>query len=153
MTTTSETAGMTGPRKAAILLTLLGEEAAAAIIKNLSEEDQHRVAEEVCRLGPVPVEVNLSVCEEYRRITTGGMEDLTHGGQRLARRFLVKAFGEAEADEIPQKLKQIQENLNPREALQRADPQETGSVSRKVSCRRQSLWSWVSLEIGKHLLS
>lgn len=123
MTTTSETAGMTGPRKAAILLTLLGEEAAAAIIKNLSEEDQHRVAEEVCRLGPVPVEVNLSVCEEYRRITTGGMEDLTHGGQRLARRFLVKAFGEAEADEILQKLSKSRE-LNPREALQRADPQK-----------------------------
>ncbi len=123
MTTATDTGGMTGARKAAILLTLLGEEPAAAIIKNLTEDEQQRVAEEVCKLGPVPVEVNLSVCEEYRRITTGGMEDFIRGGQRLARRFLVKAFGEVEADEILQKMSKSRE-MNPREALQRADPQK-----------------------------
>ncbi len=127
MATVSEVAGMSGARKAAILLTMLGEEAAATIIRNLSEEDQHRVAEEVCKLGAVPHDVNLRVCEEYKLIMTGGIEDSIHGGKPLARRFLIKAFGEAEAEEILQRLSKSRE-LNPKEALQRADPQKLARV-------------------------
>ena len=115
-------AGMSGARKAAILLTYIGEEPAATVFRNLSEEELQKVADEVANLGNVPAEISVEVFEEYRRATTGDAL-LPGGGQQLARRLLVKALGEADADIIMQKLNKARE-LNPREALQRSDPQK-----------------------------
>lgn len=122
MASTTNKQALSGTRKAAILLTYLGEEAAATIFRHLSEEDLQRVADEVANLGAVPSEVSLQVFEEYRRITVG-QEFTIGGGQQLTRRLLVKAFGEEDADIIMQKLSKAKE-LNPREALQRSDPQK-----------------------------
>jgi flagellar motor switch protein FliG len=113
---------MSGARKAAILLTYIGEEPAASVFRNLSEDELQKVADEVANLGNVPAEISVEVFEEYRRITTGE-EILSGGGQQLARRLLVKALGEADAELIMQKLNKARE-LNPREALQRSDPQK-----------------------------
>ena len=46
---------MSGARKAAILLTVLGEDTAATVFRNLDEKDLQRVADEVAGLGTVPV--------------------------------------------------------------------------------------------------
>lgn len=113
---------LTGARKAAILLTYLGEEAAATIFRHLNEEDLQRVADEVANLGAVSPEISVQVFEEYRRATLG-QEYTVAGGQQLTRRLLVKAFGEEDAEVIMQKLSRAKE-LNPREALQRSDPQK-----------------------------
>jgi flagellar motor switch protein FliG len=117
-----ETASLSGVRKAAILLTLLGEEPAATIFRNLSEDDLQRVADEVASLGPIPTELSLQVFEEYQQMTTS-QDELMRGGLQLARKLLVKAFGEADADSILQRVTKARE-LNPREALMRADPQK-----------------------------
>jgi len=122
MAQTNSLAGISGPRKAAILLTYLGEDSAAAIFRHLGEEDLQRVADEVANLGTVPIELSIQVFEEYRRLTSGE-DELMSGGQQLLRRVLVKALGEADADGIMQKLTKSRE-MNPREALQRADPQK-----------------------------
>lgn len=122
MGTANTQPALTGARKAAILLTYLGEEPAATIFRNLNEEDLQRVAEEVANLGSVPVELSVQVFEEYRRITLGQECTMT-GGQQLTRRLLVKAFGEEDADAMMQKLSRAKE-MNPREALQRSDPQK-----------------------------
>lgn len=113
---------LTGARKAAILLTYLGEESAATIFRNLNEEDLQRVADEVANLGAVPPELSVQVFEEYRRITLG-QEYTMSGGQQLTRRLLIKAFGEEDAEAMMQKLSRAKE-MNPREALQRSDPQK-----------------------------
>ena len=42
---------LNGVRKAAILLSVLGEDAAATILRNLPDEDLQRVTEEVANLG------------------------------------------------------------------------------------------------------
>ena len=55
-----------GAQKAAILLSLLGEDEAAPILRNLSEDDLERVTEEVANLEPVPIEVTMQVLEEYQ---------------------------------------------------------------------------------------
>lgn len=83
---------MTGARKAAILLSLLGEDAAAPLLQKLSDEDLERVTEEVTNLGQVPFEATLQVLEEYQHMMTA-QEFIAVGGQDVAVRLLVKAVG------------------------------------------------------------
>jgi flagellar motor switch protein FliG len=111
---------LSGARKAAILLTVLGEDTAATVFRNLDEKDLQRVADEVAGLGTVPVEVSLQVFEEYQRITQA-QDFIIQGGHDLARRLLIKAFGDTEAENIMLRLTKARE-LSPLESLQRADP-------------------------------
>ena len=117
-----EKLAISGARKAAILLTVLGEDSAATVFQNLDEQDLQRVADEVAGLGMVPVELSIQVFEEYLRITQA-QDFIIQGGHDLARRLLVKAFGEADAEGIMLRLTKARE-LNPLETLQRADPQK-----------------------------
>jgi flagellar motor switch protein FliG len=122
MKVATEISEIGGARKAAILLTLLGEDSAATVFRHLNEEDMQRVAEEVAGLGTISVGLTLQVFEEYLRMTQA-QDYLIQGGYDLARRLLVKAVGEGEADIILQRLSKTRE-LNPVESLQRADPQK-----------------------------
>ncbi len=117
-----EKAKISGARKAAILLTVLGEEPAATVFRDLNEEDLQRVADEVANLGTIPVELSIQVFEEYQRMTQA-QDYLIQGGYELARRLLIRAFGETEAEGILQRLTKARE-LKPLEMLQRADPQK-----------------------------
>ena len=69
MTPPPEKLALSGARKAAILLTVLGEDSAATVFRNLDEKDLQRVADEVAGLGTVPVELSIQVFEEYQRLT------------------------------------------------------------------------------------
>jgi flagellar motor switch protein FliG len=122
MSAPAERLTISGARKAAILLTVLGEDSAATVFRNLNEKDLQLVADEVAGLGTVPVELSLQVFEEYQRLTQA-QDYIIQGGHDLARRLLVKAFGEADAEGIMQRLSKARE-LNPLESLQRADPQK-----------------------------
>jgi flagellar motor switch protein FliG len=122
MTPPLEKLTISGARKAAILLTVLGEDSAATVFRNLNEGDLQRVADEVASLGTVPVELSLQVFEEYQRLTEA-QDFIIQGGHELARRLLVKAFGEDDAEGIMQRLSKARQ-LNPMESLQRADPQK-----------------------------
>jgi flagellar motor switch protein FliG len=117
-----EKAKLSGLRKVAILLTVLGEDCAAAVFRDLNEQELQKVADEVAGLGPIPAEVSLQVFEEYLQMTKA-QDYLVQGGYDLARRVLIKAFGEAEAQAILQRLTKSRD-LKPLEALQRADPQK-----------------------------
>jgi flagellar motor switch protein FliG len=122
MTPPPERLTISGARKAAILLTVLGEDSAATVFRNLNENELQRVADEVAGLGTVPVELSLQVFEEYQRLTQA-QDFIIQGGHDLARRLLVKAFGEDDAEGVMQRLTKARE-LNPLESLQRADPQK-----------------------------
>jgi flagellar motor switch protein FliG len=122
MSAQSSKLDLSGARKAAILLTVLGEDSAATVFRNLNEEDLQRVADEVASLGMVPVEVSLQVFEEYQRITEA-QDFIIQGGHDLARRLLTKAFGENDAEDILQRLTKARQ-MSPMEALQHADPQK-----------------------------
>ena len=111
-----------GARKAAILMTALGEEAAVTLCRDLSREEMQRVADEVANLGAVPIELTLQVVEEYLQMIQA-QDYLLQGGYDLAKRLLVRAFGEDEAEEILVRLTKARE-LKPLEALQKADPQK-----------------------------
>ena len=123
MSTASETT-LSGPKKAAILLSVLGEEAAAPILRNLTEEDLERITEEVVNLGKVPMETTVHVLEEYMELMSE-QEHMAIGGQDVAVRLLVKAFGENGAKGMVERLLQNDESKSFKiETLKKADPQQ-----------------------------
>ncbi|MDR3736133.1 MAG: flagellar motor switch protein FliG [Acidobacteriaceae bacterium] len=113
---------VSGARKAAILLTMLGDESAAIVLRNLHDDELQCVADEVARLGQVPAELSLQIFEEYQGMTQGEGFQM-QGGQDMARRMMIKAFGEQDAVARLQRLVKAREE-HPLEALQRADPQK-----------------------------
>ena len=120
----TEAAPLTGARKAAILLTVLGDDAAAAIFRNLPEEDLQLITREISMLGMVPPQVSQQVVKEYRQMTRA-REYLAEGGHATANRLLVKAFGETGAKNLQHQLVRVEElNAGRAESLQRADPKQ-----------------------------
>jgi len=113
---------LSGVRKAAILLTVLSEDHAATVFRDLTGKDLQRVADEVAALGTIPMEVSIQVIEEYQSMTQR-QGDLVKGGYDLARRLLVRALGETEAETILQRLTKAR-GLSPLQSVQRADPQK-----------------------------
>jgi flagellar motor switch protein FliG len=122
MTAASDSEKLSGAKKAAILLTVLADDAAATLFRNLTGDELQKVADEVANLGTVPAELSLQVFEEYRHMTQA-QDYLVQGGQDFARRLLAKAFGDDEAQGIMQRLSKAHE-LSPLESLQRAEPQK-----------------------------
>ncbi|MGO8758236.1 MAG: flagellar motor switch protein FliG [Terracidiphilus sp.] len=119
-----------GTRKAAILLSMLGEAEAAAILRNLSNNDLERVTAEVAALPRVPVDLTLQVLEEYKEMMAA-QEYMAVGGQDVATRLLVKAFGESGAKNVVQRLSQGEDGASVNlDALKKAEP---GKVARFLS--------------------
>jgi len=115
---------LSGARKAAILLTMLNEEAAASIFHHLPDEDLQGITHEIARLGTVPKEVSLKVLEEYQQMTIAE-DHISAGGREVATRMLVKAFGESGAQSMVQRLVRSQEMNSSRvDSLQRIDPKQ-----------------------------
>lgn len=115
---------LSGTRKAAILLSLLGEDSAATLLRHLPDDDLHRVTNEVASLGHVPFDVSLQVLEEYNQLMTA-QDFLAVGGLDVATRFLVKAFGEIEARNMVQRLARTDNPSTHRnDSLKNADPQQ-----------------------------
>jgi flagellar motor switch protein FliG len=113
---------MPGIRKAAILMTFLGEEAASGIFHHLNEDELQNLSTEIARLGSVSKEVSLQILEEYEQLTRA-QEQIAQGGHEVATRLLIKAFGEAGAKDMVQRLLRAQEvNSSRIDSLQRIDP-------------------------------
>jgi len=119
-----ETSTLRGPTKAAILLSLLGDEPAATILRNLPDKDLRRVTDEVARLGQVPFDVTLDVLEEYQQMMAA-QDFIAIGGHDVATRLLVKAFGESGAKTMVERLTQTEEPAaDEMDSLKRANPQQ-----------------------------
>jgi flagellar motor switch protein FliG len=113
-----------GARKAAILLSFLGEEEAAPVMRNLPAGDLHKITEEVARLARVPVETTLQVLEEYNKMMEA-REYVASGGQDVAVRLLNKAFGESGAKSMVQRLTQPEEDTTFKvDTLKNTEPQQ-----------------------------
>ena len=113
-----------GLQKAAILMVLLGEEAASHIYRNLPQGDVERLTRRIAELEHFKPETAISVLEEYYQLTlTQGY--LAEGGPDYAQKLLVKAFGEAGAQRLlDQASRTMEQNAVQLESLQEADPQQ-----------------------------
>jgi flagellar motor switch protein FliG len=114
---------LTGTRKAAILVSLLGDEPAATIFRNLPDTEVQRITDEVAVLGQVPFDVTLEVLEEYQQMMAA-QDFIAVGGQDVATRLLVSAFGEEGAQKMMKRLATKVEDPNELAQLKRADPQQ-----------------------------
>jgi len=115
---------MSGTRKAAILMTLLSEEAAATLFHHLSEDELQAITHEIARLGHIPKEISMKVLQEYQQMSIA-QEHIAEGGQDVAKRMLVRAFGENGAQSMVQRLVRSQEMNSSRvESLQRIEPKQ-----------------------------
>lgn len=122
--TASELQDLPGVRKAAILMMLLGEEAAAMIFRHLSDEDLQELTQEISRLGSISKDVSRKVLSEYQDLTMA-QDRIAQGGFDIATRLLVRAFGENGAQEMVQRLVRAQEvNSSRVESLQRIEPKQ-----------------------------
>lgn len=115
---------LTSTRKVAILLAIMGEEAASAVYRHLPERDVQIVTRELAGLGSVPADVAHDVLEEYSNLATSN-GSFTRGGAELATRVLVKAFGDENAKSLLQKVAHMQElSAAQLDSLRKADPQQ-----------------------------
>jgi flagellar motor switch protein FliG len=117
-----ETQAMTGIRKAAILLVLLGDDVASDVFRHLSTHEVQRLTQEIAELSYISSEEAAQVLQEYHQLSLT-QDYLAQGGQEYATQLLVKAFGKDGASALLEQVMQAQEasvlNLD---TLQKADP-------------------------------
>jgi flagellar motor switch protein FliG len=115
-------ASMPGLRKAAILMVILGEDAASQIYRHLPQAEVEQITQEIAGLSSVDPRIALAVLEEFERMAITG-DYLAQGGREYAQKLLVKAFGEEGAQELLRQLTRNAEmNAGKLDSLQKADP-------------------------------
>jgi flagellar motor switch protein FliG len=113
-----------GVRKAAILLMMLGEEASAELMRRFSEEEVQAVSREIASISAIIPEQAESVLDEFHQMTLA-RDYVIKGGLDQARRMLVSAFGNDQAEKILYRLaKTLHADASSFNALQKADPQQ-----------------------------
>src|ERR1700761_9596550 len=124
MSAVTEYRQLSGVQKAAILMTVLGDDAAAVFFRNLPEDDLQIVTKEIANLGRVSPQVSQQVLYEYHQMTAS-REFLTQGGAATATRLLIKAFGGTGAKNMQSRMVRTDElNSGRAESLEKADPKQ-----------------------------
>jgi len=111
---------LTGKKKSAILLVMLGPEKAALVLKHLDESDVEQLTIEIANLGKITDEEKKQVLTEFQDIARA-REMIAQGGIGYAKEVLQKAFGPEKAMKI---IERLVSNLQvkPFDFLRQADP-------------------------------
>lgn len=121
---TSQPRTISGTRKAAILMAIMGEEAASAIFKHLPDKDVQMVTKELAEIKGVPPDTAHEILEEYSKLALT-QDYLAQGGIDFASRALVKAFGDENAQYLLKQVVRLQQlRAGQLDSLQQADPQQ-----------------------------
>jgi len=113
-----------GVHKAAILMVVLGEDAASQIYRHLPPADVEQITREIAALNPVSAEGVLTVLEEFERLVMAG-DYVAQGGTEYANKLLVRAFGEEGAKELLRQVSLTAEMSAAKlDSLRKADPQQ-----------------------------
>jgi flagellar motor switch protein FliG len=103
-------------------LTVLGEEAAAMVCRQLPPTDIQAIATEVASLESVPPELAYQILEEYQKQATTHRFTI-QGGEGYATRILKKAFGDEGAKDLVQKAMNA-DSVGKLHWLRNTDPQK-----------------------------
>ena len=113
---------MTGPKKAAILLLALGEDAAADVMKNLEEAEIQQVGYYMSRFADVsPEELDIVLEEFYRNSVMADEGVIISSSPDFVKNALTKALGADRAKELSDNLRAGEEEAG-LEALRYAEP-------------------------------
>jgi flagellar motor switch protein FliG len=114
---------LSGLRKAAMLLIVLGEQSSSEILKHLEEDEIQRVSREVARLPAISSEQAEMLLNDFHHITTAG-DFVARGGVEFARKLLTRAFPPEIAKRLLDRLtKALGADAASFDAIQKADPQ------------------------------
>jgi flagellar motor switch protein FliG len=115
---------LTGIRKAAMLLILLGDKCSAEIIRQLSEDEVQLVSREIARLEAIPADNAEQLLEEFYQMNMA--HDLVvRGGLEYAKKMLHQAFGAETAQKLFDRLsKSVGGVYASLDVLQKVDPQQ-----------------------------
>jgi len=111
---------VSGAQKAAILLAVVGEEAATVILRNLPERDAQRIAEELIDLRNVAPEVANAVLAECYKAAIG--DEFGLGGSEYAKQLLFRAYGEDVGRTLLRKVSRLREAPGAFDWLGKSDP-------------------------------
>src|SRR5208337_1667255 len=119
-----ETETLTQLRKAAMLLIVLGEQAAADLLQQLSEDDAQMVSREVARITSISSDQAESVLNEFHHMAVAG-DFVARGGIDFARKLLMRAFSPDTAKRMLDRLaKALGADAASFDAIQKSDPQQ-----------------------------
>ena len=111
-------------RKAAMLLIVLGEQSAADLLPQLSEDEVQKVSKEVAKITALTPEDAERVLNEFHHLSTAG-DYVTRGGIEYARKLLMRAFSPEQAKRLLDRLtKTLGSEASSFDAIQKADPQQ-----------------------------
>jgi flagellar motor switch protein FliG len=115
---------ISGLRKAAMLMVLLGEKTASAIYRNLPQHKVELLTREIASLEYVPNDTAAQISEEFNKLLLT-REYVLKGGIAYAQSLLVQAFGESMAKDLLLQVTRTEEvSVKDLETLQKADPQQ-----------------------------
>jgi flagellar motor switch protein FliG len=115
---------LTGLRKTAIMMIMVGEEASSVILKQLDEDEVQQIGREVARLQTITSEQAETILEEFYQMTVAH-DYVVKGGLDYARKILMNAFGPETAKKMLDRLmKTLGTEAANFDALQKADPQQ-----------------------------
>ena len=111
-------------QKAAMLLIVLGEQASADLLKQLSDEDVQKVSREVAKITSISSEQAEAVLEEFHNMAVAG-NYVARGGMEYARKMLMAAYEpEAAKRALDRLTKAMGADAASFDAIQKADPQQ-----------------------------
>src|ERR1700743_783395 len=115
---------MSGLQKAAVLMIMIGDEAASTLYQNLPEKDVQEITQEIASMDYVSPELGGAILEEYYRLTKT-QEYVARGGEPFAKKLLIRAFGETAAQDLLFQVERAEEaRAGDLDSLRRADPQQ-----------------------------
>jgi flagellar motor switch protein FliG len=115
---------LSGLRKAAILMIMIGDEASSAILRELDEGEVEEISGEIARIQTLTPEQAEGVLEEFYQMGVAH-QYVVKGGLDYARRVLVNAFGPEQAKKMLDRLmKTLGDETLSFDALQKTDPQQ-----------------------------
>src|SRR5215813_5574977 len=90
---------VSGVRKAAILMIMIGPEPSSAIFREMDESEVEAISQEIARVQAFSPEEAERVLEEFYQMSVA-QDYVIKGGMEYARKVLVNAFGPDEARKI-----------------------------------------------------
>ncbi|PWU08573.1 MAG: flagellar motor switch protein FliG [Terriglobia bacterium] len=128
-----------GFRKAAILLTSISDEAGAAILRQLTEDEVHEVTREISLLGKLTDEERHEVLAEF----VGAAENPRNfhpGGVEYATSVILAAFGPDHGKRITERLlESIKQEPSDVESIRKADPLHLAKIVQREHPRTIAL--------------
>jgi flagellar motor switch protein FliG len=124
MATTSGDNDLSGLRKAAILLIMIGDEASSTIMRELDEDEVQEISREIARVQSLTSTEAEGVLEEFYQMSVAH-DYVVKGGIDYARKLLVNAFGPELAKKMLDRLmKTLGNETLSFDALRKTDPQQ-----------------------------